>query len=65
METVVAEVEVDGEPHLVKFSRYASRELEGRMFDLLMEQLETKRLVPSAGEAPGYRPPAVRSFGHE
>jgi arylsulfatase A-like enzyme len=114
LETVVAEVAVDGEPHLVKFSRYhdnqqfwtvpgerderlhrreavavtapepdefelydltrdpyeernlahptfadeGSRELEGRMLALLIEQLGGKRLVPSAGEIPGYRPPA-------
>jgi len=120
LETVVAEVEVDGEPHLVKFSRYhdnqqfwtvpgerderlhrlrtlsvtqpepdefelydltvdpyeernlahpsladeASRELEGRMLDLLVDQLERKRLVSSAGEVPGYRPPAVRGLAH-
>jgi arylsulfatase A-like enzyme len=120
LETVVAEVEVDGEPHLVKFSRYhdspefwtvpgerderlhrretlvvtepepdefelydltldpyeernlahprladaASRELEGRMLDLLIEQLERKRLLPSAGGAPGYRPPSVRALPH-
>jgi arylsulfatase A-like enzyme len=113
LETVVAEVEVEGAPHLVKFSRYfdnaqfwtvpgerderlarrktievtepepdefelydltvdpyeernlahprfadaGSRELEGRMLDLLIAQLEAKRLVPSAGEVPGYRPP--------
>jgi hypothetical protein len=120
LETVVAEVEVGGAPHLVKFSRYfdnaqfwtvpgerderlagrktievtepepdefelydltldpyeernlahprfadeASRELQGRMLELLVEQLEAKRLVPSAGEAPGYRPPAVRGFAN-
>ena len=120
LETVVAEVEVDGEPHLVKLSRYhdspqfwavpgerderlrrrktlvvtepepdefelydltvdpyeernlahpsyadeASRELQGRMLDLLIEQLERKRLVPSAGEVPGYRPPSVGAFPH-
>jgi arylsulfatase A-like enzyme len=120
LETVVAEVEVDGAPHLVKLSRYhdaqqfwtvpgerderlrrretvvvtepepdefelydltvdpyeernlahptyadeASRELQERMLDLLIRELERKRLVPGAGEAPGYRPPAVRSLRH-
>ena len=120
LETVVAEVDVDGAAHLVKFSRYhdnpqfwtvpgerderlrrrktltvtepepdefelydltldpyeernlahpshadeASRELEGRMLDLLIEQLERKRLLPSAGAAPGYRPPTVRALRH-
>ena len=114
VETVIAEVEVGGEPHLVKFSRYhdapqfwtlpgerderlrrrktvvvtepepdefelydltldpyeernlahpafadeGSRELSRRMGDLLIEQLRHKRLVPSAGETPGYRPPS-------
>ena len=113
LETVVAEVEVDGEPHLVKLSRYhdnqqfwtvpgerderlrgrhtitvtepepdqfelydltvdpyeernladpayadeRSRELQGQMLALLVEQLARKRLVPSGGEVPGYRPP--------
>jgi arylsulfatase A-like enzyme len=113
LETVVAEVEVGGEPHLVKFTRYhdnpqfwtepavrderlrkrktitvtepeadefelydldldpyeernlahpsnadeASRELAGRMLELLIAELEAKRLVPVAGERPGYRPP--------
>jgi arylsulfatase A-like enzyme len=120
LETVVAEVQVDGAPHLVKLSRYhdapqfwtvpgerderlrrretitvtepepdeyelydltvdpyeernlahpahadeASRELEGRMLDLLVAQLEQKRLVPSSGEVPGYRPPTVRGLLH-
>jgi hypothetical protein len=27
------------------------------MFELLVEQLAKKRLVPEAGETPGYRPP--------
>ncbi|HEY1853171.1 MAG TPA: sulfatase-like hydrolase/transferase, partial [Solirubrobacterales bacterium] len=114
VETVVAEVEVDGEPHLVKLSRYhdnqqfwtvpgerderlrgrrtvivaepepdefelydlsrdpheernlahpayaddSSRELQRQMLDLLIEQLAQKRLVPSHGEIPGYRPPS-------
>jgi hypothetical protein len=34
-----------------------SRALQARMLDLLIAQLEEKRLVPSAGEVPGYRPP--------
>jgi hypothetical protein len=29
------------------------------MLKLLIEQLAAKRLTPSVGEAPGYRPPAV------
>jgi arylsulfatase A-like enzyme len=113
IETVVAEVEVDGEQHLVKFSRYhdnrqfwtvpgerderlhrrrtitvtepepdefelydlavdpyeernlahpdhadeGSRALQDRMLGLPVEQLDRKRLVPSAVEVPGYRPP--------
>ncbi len=112
IETVVAEVPVDGERHLVKLSRYhdnqqfwtvpgerderlrgrktitvtqpepdefelydltvdpyeernlahpaytdgRSRELQRQMLGLLAEQLERKRLVPSSGEIPGYRP---------
>lgn len=117
LETVVAEVEVDGEPHLVKLSRYhdnqqfwtvpgerdervrrwrkteivtepeadeyelydltldpyeernlahpscadaGSQVLQARMLDLLIAQLEEKRLVPSAGQVPGYRPPRQR-----
>ena len=114
LQTVVAEVGVDGERHLVKFSRYydnaqfwtvpgerderlrgrqtvavtdpeadeyelydltldpieehnlahpsyaddRSRELQRAMLALLAEQLAAKRLTPSAGEVPGYRPPA-------
>jgi arylsulfatase A-like enzyme len=114
IETVVAEVEVGGAPHLVKFSRYHdnqqfwtipgerderlqgrrtvtvtepepdefelydltldpyeesnlahpshadddSRALQARMLDLLIEQLDEKRLLPDDGGAPGYRPPA-------
>jgi hypothetical protein len=27
------------------------------MFELLVRQLAKKRLVPAAGEVPGYRPP--------
>jgi hypothetical protein len=117
LETVVAEVEVDGDPHLVKLSRYhdnqqfwtvpgerderlrrrrraeivtvpepdeyelydltldpyeernlahpryagsGSSALQAQMLDLLVAQLEEKRLVPSAGEVPGYRPPLRR-----
>ena len=36
-----------------------SHELQERMLKLLVDQLDTKRLVPSAGEVPGYRPPLV------
>ena len=28
------------------------------MFELLVQQLEKKRLVPDAGETPGYAPPS-------
>ena len=35
-----------------------SRELQNRMSALLVEQLERKRLVPSRGGVPGYKPPA-------
>ncbi|HTT94377.1 MAG TPA: sulfatase-like hydrolase/transferase [Solirubrobacterales bacterium] len=112
LETTVAEVEVDGEPHLVKFTRYhdnqqfwtvpgerderlrgrhtvtvtepepdefelydltvdpyeernlahpafadeRSRALRARMTELLIGELAVKRLVPSVGEIPGYRP---------
>ena len=115
LETVIAEVDVDGERHLVKFTRYhdnqqfwtvpgerderihrsktftvtepepdeyelydltvdpyeernlahpthaddRSRRLEAHMFELLVEQLAKKRLVPEAGEVPGYRPPVA------
>ena len=115
LQTVIAEVDVDGEQHLVKFSRYydnaqfwtvpgerderlhgrhtdtvtepepdeyelydltldpieernlahpshaddRSRALQQTMLELLIEQLDAKRLTPSAGEAPGYRPPAI------
>ena len=115
IETVVAEVDVDGEPHLIKFSRYhdnqqfwtipaerderlrgrktiavtepepdeyelydltvdpieernlahptyaddGSRALQQQMLSLLHEQLAAKRLTPSAGEVPGYRPPTI------
>ena len=34
-----------------------SRRLEAHMFELLVQQLAKKRLVPEAGEVPGYRPP--------
>ena len=115
LQTVIAEVDVDGEQHLVKCSRYydnaqfwtvpgerderlqgretvtvtepeaeeyelydltldpteehnlahpsyaddRSRDLQRRMLGLLIEQLDAKRLTPSAGEKPGYRPPAI------
>ena len=115
LQTVIAEVDVDGEQHLVKFSRYfdnaqfwtvpgerderlhgrqtdtvtepepdeyelydlnrdpceernlahpshaddRSRALQHVMLELLIEQLDAKRLTPSTGEVPGYRPPAM------
>ena len=115
IETVIAEIDVDGEQHLVKFSRYhdnqqfwtvpgerderlrgrhtdtvtepepdefelydltndpieernlahpsnaddRSRALQQMMLTLLGEQLAAKRLTPSTGEVPGYRPPAI------
>ena len=115
IETVIAEIDVDGEQHLIKFSRYhdnqqfwtvpgerderlrgrhtdtvtepepdeyelydltndpieehnlahpsnaddRSRALQQTMLRLLGEQLAAKRLTPSTGEVPGYRPPAV------
>ena len=119
LETVIAEVDVDGEQHLVKFTRYhdnqqfwtvpgerderihksktftvtepepdeyelydltvdpyeernlahpthaddRSRSLQAHMLELLVQQLATKRLVPDAGEVPGYRPPTVPANG--
>ena len=116
LQTVIAEVDVDGAQHLVKFSRYydnpqfwtapgerderlrgrhtvtvtepepdeyelydltldpfeernlahpshaddRTRALQSTMLALLAEQLTAKRLTPSAGEVPGYRPPAGR-----
>ena len=113
LQTVIAEVDVDGEQHLVKFSRYydnpqfwtvpgerderlhgrhtdtftepepdeyelydltadpleernlahpsyaddRSRALQKTMLELLVKQLDAKRLTPSDGEVPGYRPP--------
>jgi arylsulfatase A-like enzyme len=115
LQTVIAEVDVDGAQHLVKFSRYYdnpqfwtapgerderlrgrstetvtepepdeyelydltldpieernlahhshadnhTRALQRTMLALLAEQVTAKRLTPSAGEVPGYRPPAV------
>jgi hypothetical protein len=115
LHSVIAEVDVDGAQHLVKFSRYydnaqfwtvpgerderlqrretvtvtepepeeyelydltldpteehnlahpsfaddRSRDLQRKMLGLLIEQLDAKRLIPSAGEKPGYRPPAI------
>ncbi len=114
IETVIAEVPVGGEPHLLKLSRYhdnqqfwavpgerderlagrrtlmvtepaadeyelydltadplekrnlahpanadqATLSLQATMLGLLMEQLAAKRLTPTSGEVPGYRPPA-------
>ncbi len=34
-----------------------SRKLQGRMYQLLVEQLAAKRLVPTSGGTPGYVPP--------
>ncbi len=115
IETVIAKVDVEGQQHLVKLSRYhdnqqfwtvpgerderlrgrktitvtepepdeyelyditldpyeernlahatyaddRSRALKDTMLRLLGEQLATKRLTPSAGERPGYRPPST------
>src|SRR4051812_29015942 len=114
LQTAIAKIDVDGEQHLVKFSRYydnaqfwtipgerderlrgretvtvtepepdeyelydltldpfeernlahpshaddRTRALQSTMLALLTEQLAAKRLTPSAGEVPGYRPPA-------
>jgi hypothetical protein len=117
VETVVGNVDVDGEKHLVKFSRYhhnqqfwtipgqtdkrlqkrkkfgtitepppdelelydlsvdpfeqnnlahrsqasdTSKKLQETMLGILIEQLAAKRLVPSDGEVPGYRPPLIK-----
>ncbi len=114
IETVIAKVDIDGEDHVVKFSRYhdnpqfwtvpgvrderlqrgkkidavtertpdeyelydltldpleqrnlahprnaneRSRKLQERMYQLLVEQLKAKRLVPASGGKPGYQPP--------
>ena len=40
-----------------------SRSLQARMHELLVQQLATKRLVPDAGEIPGYKPPTVPANG--
>ena len=117
LQTVIAEVDVDGAQHLVKFSRYydnpqfwtapaerderlqgrhtqtvtepepdeyelydltldpveqrnlahpsradkRTRALQSTMLALLNEQLAAKRLTPSAGEVPGYRPPGIEN----
>ena len=39
------------------FADDRSRDLQRKMLGLLIEQLDAKRLIPSAGEKPGYRPP--------
>jgi hypothetical protein len=36
-----------------------ARALQQLLLRRLVEQLESKRLTPSAGERPGYRPPAM------
>ena len=36
-----------------------SRALQQTMLELLVEQVDAKRLTPSAGQLPGYRPPSV------
>lgn len=115
LQTVIADVDIDGERHVVKFSRYydnpqfwtipgerderlhgrktttvtepepdeyelydltldpieahnlahpshsdeRSRALQHTMLALLVEQLAAKRLTPTAGERPGYRPPTT------
>ncbi len=115
IETVIAEVAVDGEQHLLKLSRYhdnqqfwtvpgerderlrgrktvivtepepdeyelydltrdpyeernlahdanadeGTRALQATMLGLLADQLAAKRLTPSGGEVPGYRPPVA------
>ena len=41
------------------FADDSTRRLQETMLGLLAEQLADKRLVPSAGEIPGYRPPAT------
>jgi arylsulfatase A-like enzyme len=119
LETVIAEVDVDGARHLVKLTRYHdnqqfwtvpgqhderihhtktftvtepepdeyelydltidpyeqrnlahpthaddhSRSLQAHMHELLVQQLAKKRLVPGAGETPGYRPPTAPANG--
>lgn len=119
IETVITEIDIDGEPHMVKFSRYHdnqqfwtvpgerderprgrhtdtvtapepdeyelydltsdpiearnlahpshanddSRALQQTMLTLLGEQLAAKRLTPSTGAIPGYRPPAIPITG--
>ena len=40
-----------------KYADDDSRALQQTMLSLLAEQLAAKRLTPSAGELPGYRPP--------
>jgi arylsulfatase A-like enzyme len=113
LETVIAELDIDGAPHLLKLTRYhdnqqfwtspgnfderlegrrtrtvkepepdefelydltldpfeernladpshateSSRELQAAMLELLVAEIERKRLTPAVGELPGYRPP--------
>ena len=38
-----------------------TRALQSTMLALLTEQLAAKRLTPSAGEVPGYRPPGIEN----
>ena len=37
----------------------ASRRLQQQMLGLLVEQLAAKRLTPTTGAVPGYRPPVT------
>jgi hypothetical protein len=51
IETVIAEVDVDGEQHLVSNADGGSRALQQTMLTLLAEQLAAKRLTPRADVA--------------
>jgi arylsulfatase A-like enzyme len=46
-----------------EYADAGAAELRARMVELLAEQLGRKRLVPTGGEAPGYRPPAEFTVG--